>query len=102
MYNQTGQKAEADYTCEDLDCSGYHKNRIQLLFYHTLFYGKYPKTIVRNASRFLFCASKNTKTNAPSGCITRNHSSVKSCSLKYGDKKIPQQDTLHLQQLCTS
>ena len=24
----------------------------------------------------LICASKNTRTNAPNGCITRNHSSV--------------------------
>ena len=68
--------ASADYTCLDLDYSGYHKNRIQLLFYYTLLYGKYSKTIVRNASS-IFCASKNTGTNAPSGRITRNHSSAR-------------------------
>ena len=27
-------KVEADYTCRDLDFSGYNKNRIQLLFYY--------------------------------------------------------------------
>ena len=45
--NQPRPEAEADYTCRDLDYSGYHKNRIQLLFYYKLFYGKYAaKTIV--------------------------------------------------------
>ena len=39
-------KVEADYTCRDLE------NRIQLLFYYTLFYGKYTKPIVWNASSF--------------------------------------------------
>ena len=29
--NQSKPKAEADYTCRDLDYSGYHKNLIQLL-----------------------------------------------------------------------
>ena len=42
--------ALADYTCLDLYYSGYHKNWIQLLFQ-----GKYPKTIVWNASRFYLC-----------------------------------------------
>ena len=50
--NQPRPRASSDYTCLDLDYSGYHKNRIQLLFYYTLFYGKYTKTIVCNASRF--------------------------------------------------
>ena len=31
-YNQTRPPASADYTCLDLDYSGYHKNLIQLLF----------------------------------------------------------------------
>ena len=48
-------KVEADYTCRDLDYSRYHKNRIQLLFYYTLFHGKYTKTIVGNASKFYLC-----------------------------------------------
>ena len=30
--NQPRPEAEADYTCRDLDYSGYHKNLIQLLF----------------------------------------------------------------------
>ena len=30
--NQPGLEAEADYTCRDLDYSGYHKNLIKLLF----------------------------------------------------------------------
>ena len=30
----------------DLDFSGYHKSRIQLLFYYTLFHVNYAKTIV--------------------------------------------------------
>ena len=30
--NQPRPEAEADYTCLDLDYSGYHKNVIQLLF----------------------------------------------------------------------
>ena len=30
--NQPRPEAEADYSCRDLDYSGYHKNRIQLLF----------------------------------------------------------------------
>ena len=38
--NQPKPSASADYTCRDLDYSGYHKNRIQLLFYYTLFYGR--------------------------------------------------------------
>ena len=32
---QPRSEAEADYTCRDLDYSGYHKNRIQLLFYYS-------------------------------------------------------------------
>ena len=44
-----------------LHYSGYHKKLIQLLFY-MLFYGKYTK-------------AKNIRTKAPSGRITRNHSS---------------------------
>ena len=31
-YNQPWPEAGADYTCLDLDYSGYHKNLIQLLF----------------------------------------------------------------------
>ena len=54
-YNQPWPEAEADYTCLDLDYSGYHKNWIQLLSYYTLFYGKYTKSNVWNASRFYFC-----------------------------------------------
>ena len=45
---------EADYTYRDLDYSGYHINRTQLLFYYTLFYGKCTNTIVWNASWFKF------------------------------------------------
>ena len=49
-------KAEADYTCRNFDYAGYHKNRIQLLFYYTLFNGEYiQKTIVWNVSRFYLC-----------------------------------------------
>ena len=44
--NQPRPEAEADYTCRHLDYSRYHKNRIQLLFYYTLFHGKYTKTNV--------------------------------------------------------
>ena len=39
-------KVEASVISLDLDYSGYHKNRIQLFFYYTLFYGKYTKTIL--------------------------------------------------------
>ena len=41
--NQGRSPASADDTCRDLDYSGYHKTRVQLLFYYTLFYGKYKK-----------------------------------------------------------
>ena len=54
-------------TCRDLDYSGYHKNRIQLLFYYTLSYGKYTKTIVCVMQADFICACKNTRTNTPSG-----------------------------------
>lgn len=37
---------EAEYTCRDLDYSGYHKNRIHLLFYLHCFMENYTKTIV--------------------------------------------------------
>ena len=45
--------------------TGYHKNRIQLLFYYTLFYGKIYKN---------YCVKCNTRANSRSGRITRNHS----------------------------
>lgn len=76
-FDLRSKEAEADYTCRDLDYSRYHKSRRQLLFYYTLFYGKY----VWNASRF-YCASKNTRTNAPSGRIFRNHSSARALKPK--------------------
>ena len=69
-------KVEADYTCRDLDYSGYHKNRIQLLFYYTLFHGKCTKPLCEMQVDSI-CACKNTRTNAPSGRINRNHSSAR-------------------------
>ena len=55
--------------------SGYHKNRIQLLFYYTLFYENIQKLLCMQVD-FSF-ASKNTSTNVASGHITRNHSSAR-------------------------
>ena len=40
-----GQRARLITLAETL-VTGYHKNRIQLLFYYTLFYGKYTNTTV--------------------------------------------------------
>ena len=61
-------EAEADYTCRDLDYSGYHKNRIQLLFL------LYIVLLLREKLVDFICAFKDTRTNALSGRITRNHS----------------------------
>ena len=75
--NQPRPEVEADNTCRDFDYSGYHKNRIQLLFYYTLFYGNHDiQNLLCEMQVDFICASKNTRTNAPSGRITRNHSSA--------------------------
>ena len=75
-FNQPQPPASADYTCLDLDYSGYHKNRIQLLFYYTLFMENIQKLLCVMQADFI-CACKNTRTNTPSGRITRNHSSAR-------------------------
>ena len=59
-------KIEATVISLNLDYSGYHKNRIQLLFYYTLFYGKFTKTVVLNASRFYFKRQGQTRQAASS------------------------------------
>ena len=57
-------KAEADYTCRDLDYRISQKpNPIIVLLYIVLW------KIYKN-----YCVKCNTRTNSPSGHITRNHS----------------------------
>ena len=71
-------KVEADYTCRGLDHCGYHKkpNSIIVLVYIVLW--EIHKLLCEMQVDFI-CASKNTRTNGPSGRITQCHSSA--CAL---------------------
>ena len=51
------------------------KNQIQLLFYYTCFMENIQKLLCEMQVDFI-CACTNTRTKAPSGRITQNHSSA--------------------------
>ena len=70
---KVGARAEADYTCRYFVYSGYHKNRIQLLFLYTLFYRKCTKLLCEMQVDFI-SASKLQGQTQPSSRITQNHS----------------------------
>ena len=68
-------KVEADYTCRDLDHCGYHKKPNSISFSIHCFMGNIQKLLCEMQVDFI-CASKNTRTNGPSGRITQYHSSA--------------------------
>ena len=60
-----------NYTCLDLDYSGYHKNRMIHCFIENI-----QNLLCEMQLDFIF-AAKNTRANTPSGRITSNHSSAR-------------------------
>ena len=63
-------------TCRDLDYYGYHKTKFNYCFIIYCFMENIQKLLCEMQVDFT-CASKNTRTNAPSIRITRNQSSAR-------------------------